>query len=66
MPIAERVRKAVSGDTESSADSLIKVPIEISMGVAEMESGGNFEALLRSADAALYRAKRAGRNIVSD
>ena len=66
MPIAERVRKAVSGDTESSADSLIKVPIEISMGVAEMESGENFEALLRSADAALYRAKRAGRNVVSN
>jgi len=63
--IAERVRQAVSGDTESSADSMIKVPIRISMGVAELECQGSFESLLKAADAALYRAKRAGRDAVS-
>ena len=66
LTIAERVRSAVSGDTEASLDSMIQVPVKISMGVAELESVGTFESLLKAADAALYRAKNAGRNKVSD
>ncbi len=66
LAIADRVRNTVSGDTESSNDSLIQVPVNISMGVAEMETHGTFETLLKAADAALYRAKNAGRNSVSD
>jgi len=62
--IADRVRTAVSGDTGSSNDSLIKIPIQISMGVACLKKDGTLTALIRDADAALYRAKRAGRNIV--
>ena len=65
LVIAERVRRAVSGDTEDSKDSLITVPIKVSMGVAETDTGGNFDSLLRAADAALYRAKHAGRDTVS-
>ena len=65
ISIADRVRTAVSGDTESSDDSLIQIPVKISMGVAEMESHGSFESMLKEADAALYRAKRSGRNSVS-
>ena len=65
LAIADRVRNSVSGDTESSQDSLIQIPIRISMGVAEMEAQGSYESLLKSADAALYRAKKAGRNSVS-
>lgn len=64
LAIAERVRKSVSGSTEDSNDSLIQVPVEVSMGIAELEPDGDFESLLRSADAALYRAKDAGRNTV--
>jgi diguanylate cyclase (GGDEF)-like protein len=64
MTIAERVREAVSGTTGDSNDSLIQVPVEVSMGIAELEPGGTFESLLRAADAALYRAKDAGRNTV--
>ncbi len=64
MTIAERVRKAVSGGTGDSQDSLIQLPVEVSMGVAELHPGGTFEALLRAADAALYEAKDAGRNTV--
>jgi len=66
LVIAERVRSAVSGSTEDSDDSLIRIPIRISMGIAELKSEGNFETLLKDADAALYRAKNAGRNRVSN
>lgn len=65
VSIAERVRKSVSGDTESSTDSLIKVAVQVSMGVAALDEQGSFDSLLREADAALYRAKHAGRNTVS-
>jgi diguanylate cyclase (GGDEF)-like protein len=65
MAIADRVRKAVCGDTGDSDDSLIQIPIKISMGVAEHKHGKTLSSLLRAADAALYRAKHAGRNVVS-
>ncbi len=65
MTIAERVRTAVSGKTADGSDSLIRVPVEVSIGVAELEAKGTYESLLKSADAALYRAKDAGRNVVS-
>ena len=64
--IANRVRIAVSGDTEASDDSLIQIPIKISMGVATLEQSDTLSTLIRSADAALYRAKHAGRNTVSN
>jgi diguanylate cyclase (GGDEF)-like protein len=64
LTIAERVRDAVSGFSSSGVDSLIQVPVQISLGVAELEPGADFESLLRAADAALYRAKDAGRNTV--
>jgi len=63
---ADRVRKAVSGETGDGSDSLIQIPIRLSMGVAELEKGCNLSALIRAADAALYRAKHAGRNVVSN
>ncbi len=65
MVIGERVRKAVCGSTGDSTDSLIQIPIEISMGVADLQPNGTLDSLIRAADAALYRAKHAGRNIVS-
>jgi len=64
--IANRVRQSVSGDTADSDDSLIRIPVQISMGVAELNVGGNLTTLIRAADAALYRAKHAGRNVVSN
>ncbi len=66
LAIAERVRKAVSGETGDSGDSLIQIPIRISMGVAELEGGSDLSGLIRAADAALYRAKHAGRDVVSN
>ena len=66
LAVAERVRVAVSGSTNDGSDSLIQIPLRISLGVAELEEDGNLDSLTRAADAALYRAKDRGRNIVSD
>ena len=65
LEIAERVRAAVSGETGDGSDSLIQIPVRISMGVAELEPQGTLDSLIRAADKALYRAKHAGRNTVS-
>lgn len=65
MEIAERVRAAVSGETGDGSDSLIQIPVRISMGVAALEPQGTLDTLIRAADAALYRAKHGGRNTVS-
>ena len=66
LAIADRVRKSVSGSTDDNSDSLIQIPVRVSMGVAQLGGGGTFESLLRSADEALYRAKDAGRDTVSN
>ena len=65
LVIGERVRSAVCGTTGDGSDSLIQIPIKISMGVAELLPDGSLDTLIRDADAALYRAKHAGRNTVS-
>ena len=65
LAIADRVRSAVSGSTRDSEDSLIQMPVNLSMGVAQLENGGTLESLLRAADQALYRAKDKGRNNAS-
>ncbi|MGB5630317.1 MAG: GGDEF domain-containing protein [Woeseiaceae bacterium] len=63
--IGERVRQAVSGSTADGSDSLIQIPLKISMGVADLQPRGTLETLIRAADQALYRAKNAGRDRVS-
>lgn len=63
--IADRVRQNVSGSTGDGSDSLIQIPVRISMGVAEFEADGTLEKLIRAADDALYRAKRGGRDAVA-
>jgi len=66
LTVADRVREAVCGTTADGSDSLIRIPIKISMGIAEHAANGNLSALIRAADAALYRAKHSGRNAVSN
>ncbi len=65
IEIGERVRQAVSGTTGDGSDSLIQIPIKISIGVADLQPHGTLESLTRDADKALYRAKNAGRDTVS-
>ena len=62
--VADRVRVCVSGDTADGSDSLIRIPVKISLGVAGLAENGTLDELIRTADAALYRAKRAGRDTV--
>lgn len=66
LEIADRVRLAVGSSTADGSDSLIRIPVRISMGVAELTPPGDLDVLIRAADAALYRAKNAGRDAVSD
>ena len=65
LVIGDRVREAVCGTTGDGSDSLIQIPLKVSMGVAELQPNGTLDSLIRAADAALYRAKHAGRNVVS-
>ena len=63
--VAERIRRAVDQFTFNAADRPTKVTV--SGGVATYPGGkgiDSMDALVRSADAALYRAKDAGRNRV--
>jgi diguanylate cyclase (GGDEF)-like protein len=59
---AERIRTSVAAGPVNTEEAII--PVTCSMGVASSGELGEVEQLLRAADAALYRAKRSGRNRV--
>ncbi|MEO0579489.1 MAG: GGDEF domain-containing protein, partial [Pseudomonadota bacterium] len=65
ISIAERVCVQIGGSTAAADDSLIRCPVSVSVGVAEKSPGDSLDTLLRKADAALYRAKRGGRNQIA-
>lgn len=61
LEVAERVRQSVA------QIPLLSTPVvhaTVSIGVATLESGQSLESLLQAADAAMYAAKRGGRNQV--
>lgn len=58
--LAERVRTRVHAHRDSEVG-----PLTVSLGIAQLEAGETIDALIARADAALYDAKRAGRNAVS-
>ena len=66
IEIGGRVLENIRGGSGDAMDSLIQIPIRISMGVAELKPQGTLNSLIRDADAALYRAKNSGRDRVSD
>ena len=63
LRVAERIRRAVELFSFNADDS--PTPVTVSGGVATFPGGAgidSMEALVRAADAALYRAKDQGRN----
>lgn len=67
--IAERLRASVDKANASHANGPCRLPVTISIGVAELESPDeDWDALVRRGDHALYAAKQAGRNctVVAD
>ena len=61
-PVGERLRQADSATSVPIAGR--PMDVTVSVGIAVAEAGATFEELVAAADAALYRAKRAGRNRV--
>src|SRR5262249_8112291 len=60
--IGHRLREHVARHPFPGAERLPSGTLTISVGVATHPPAGTKDALLQSADAALYRAKHAGRN----
>lgn len=63
--IRHPIRKDKKSRNNKRADTTRAVSVTISIGLAEKESALSFEQVVKSADEALYRAKRKGRNNVS-
>ncbi len=61
---AERMRKAV-GEVDVLSSRGERALVTMSFGVAEFPTYGSADALVAAADAALYQAKRAGKNQVA-
>jgi diguanylate cyclase (GGDEF)-like protein/PAS domain S-box-containing protein len=66
VAVAERLRRAVGAAKVARGDDTIRFAISIGVAVAGI-ADANRDSIIRRADAALYRAKRAGRNrVVAD
>jgi len=63
LTIAERLRKAIA-DLDIPSDSG-SIRITVCAGVAQLGPANGWEEMMRRADAAMYEAKRRGRNLVS-
>lgn len=61
--VAERLRQALARRPLRLSDGT-ELALTASLGVAELQADSNGHCLLEAADAAMYRAKRAGRNRV--
>jgi diguanylate cyclase (GGDEF)-like protein len=61
---AERQREAVRAVTLATAAGVELPPVTVSIGLAELAQGQDANALIHTADLALYRAKNQGRNRV--
>lgn len=65
--VAEKLRQAVSEETLAHPETGEALPqVTISLGIAYSQGEHTPAMLLSSADAALYRAKKSGRNCVSE
>jgi diguanylate cyclase (GGDEF)-like protein len=58
--LSERLRRSVVENPIPTATG--PIPVTLTLGVADFAEDSSLESLLRSADSALYRGKKAGRN----
>jgi diguanylate cyclase (GGDEF)-like protein/PAS domain S-box-containing protein len=65
LAVAERLRRAVERNDVFTSEGQTLPSITLSLGLAQMRDGDTLHTLLTAADAALYRAKAAGRNRVA-
>ena len=66
VEVAERVRRRVECECIPERDSSLARPITVSLGVVPLsEKTPTLERLVEAADTEMYRAKRAGKNLVS-
>ena len=63
VAVAERVKKAVAAQ-RVSAVTHVELSVTVSIGVATYRQGEDISSLVARADAAMYEAKRSGRNAV--
>ncbi|MEH6415935.1 sensor domain-containing diguanylate cyclase [Pseudomonas sp. CGJS7] len=63
LVVAEHLRRTVSANPLTVNGRML--PLSLSVGVAELRPGENFEQLLERADAALYASKAGGRDRVT-
>lgn len=64
VTIAGRLRERISEADPVKVDNKELAKVTVSIGVAEFKPGDSLETMIASADAAMYRAKKAGRNCV--
>jgi diguanylate cyclase (GGDEF)-like protein len=62
--VAERLRSAVVDASIAPPGTSERAPVTISLGIASTDANWNLDRMITEADAQLYRAKAAGRNLV--
>ena len=65
IKFAERICSSIREEIPHTGDARLVARVSVSIGVASLEPGMHVRQLLASADAALYRAKAAGRDRAS-
>ena len=63
--IAERVRLSVEADLFEIDKGARRIPVTVSVGLAQAQGETEADRLFRRADRALYRSKNEGRNRVT-